>query len=87
MTNILFIQPDQHRYDCVGANGHPFLQTPNLDRLAATALCMVCGRHNTCRASARYVETFTAGGITGAHDMIDKHSVMDDDVVRVFWKI
>lgn len=32
--NILLIYSDQHRYDCVGANGHPFLQTPNLDRLA-----------------------------------------------------
>jgi arylsulfatase A-like enzyme len=32
--NILFIYSDQHRYDCVGANGHPLLQTPNMDRLA-----------------------------------------------------
>ena len=33
--NILFIYSDQHRYDCVGANGHPLLRTPNIDRLAA----------------------------------------------------
>lgn len=33
--NILLIHADQHRYDCVGCNGHPLLQTPNLDRLAA----------------------------------------------------
>lgn len=33
--NILLIQSDQHRYDCLGANGHPLLQTPYLDRLAA----------------------------------------------------
>lgn len=32
--NILLIHSDQHRYDCLGANGHPFLKTPNLDRLA-----------------------------------------------------
>jgi len=32
--NILFIHSDQHRFDCLGANGHPFLQTPHLDRLA-----------------------------------------------------
>lgn len=32
--NIVLIHTDQHRYDCVGANGHPFLQTPHLDRLA-----------------------------------------------------
>jgi len=34
MTNVLLIHSDQHRYDCVGANGHPFIRTPNLDRLA-----------------------------------------------------
>lgn len=33
-TNILLIHSDQHRYDCVGANGHPLVSTPNLDRLA-----------------------------------------------------
>jgi arylsulfatase A-like enzyme len=33
--SILLIQSDQHRFDCVGANGHPFLRTPSLDRLAA----------------------------------------------------
>ena len=32
--NYLIIHSDQHRYDCVGANGHPFIKTPNLDRLA-----------------------------------------------------
>ncbi|HVK02543.1 MAG TPA: sulfatase-like hydrolase/transferase, partial [Armatimonadaceae bacterium] len=32
--NILLIHADQHRYDCLGAHGHPFLKTPNFDRLA-----------------------------------------------------
>ncbi|HHH76280.1 MAG TPA: sulfatase, partial [Phycisphaerae bacterium] len=32
--NIILIYSDQHRYDCLGVNGHPLLQTPNLDRLA-----------------------------------------------------
>lgn len=32
--NILLIHSDQHRYDCLGVNGHPIVQTPNLDRLA-----------------------------------------------------
>ncbi len=32
--NILLIHTDQHRYDCIGANGHPLVQTPHLDRLA-----------------------------------------------------
>ena len=33
--NILLIHSDQHRFDCVGVNGHPLLKTPNLDRLAS----------------------------------------------------
>ena len=33
--NILLIHVDQHRHDCIGANGHPCAVTPNLDRLAA----------------------------------------------------
>jgi arylsulfatase A-like enzyme len=33
--NVLFITVDQWRGDCLGAAGHPVVQTPNLDRLAA----------------------------------------------------
>ena len=33
--NILFITADQFRADCLGAAGHPIIQTPNLDSLAA----------------------------------------------------
>jgi arylsulfatase A-like enzyme len=33
--NILVIYSDQHRFDCLGAHGHPQLKTPHLDRLAA----------------------------------------------------
>ena len=32
--NILLIHSDQHRFDCLGVNGHRLLQTPHLDRLA-----------------------------------------------------
>lgn len=32
--NIVFILTDDHRYDAIGFMGHPFLETPHLDRLA-----------------------------------------------------
>jgi len=32
--NIVLVHSDQHRYDCVGVNGHPIVQTPCMDRLA-----------------------------------------------------
>ena len=33
--NIVVILTDDHRYDAMGFLGHPFLKTPNFDRLAA----------------------------------------------------
>ena len=33
--NILFLMADQFRGDCVGADGNPAIQTPNLDRIAS----------------------------------------------------
>ena len=35
VRNILFIMYDQLRFDYLGCAGHPILQTPNLDALAA----------------------------------------------------
>jgi arylsulfatase len=32
--NVLVILADQHRWDCIGANGNPDIKTPNLDKLA-----------------------------------------------------
>jgi arylsulfatase A-like enzyme len=32
--NILLVHSDQHRHDCMGAAGHPLIETPALDRLA-----------------------------------------------------
>jgi N-acetylglucosamine-6-sulfatase len=33
--NVVFILTDDQRWDALGCAGHPFLKTPNLDRLAA----------------------------------------------------
>src|SRR6476659_11233654 len=32
--NILFIVTDDQRWDCLSCAGHPFLKTPNIDRIA-----------------------------------------------------
>lgn len=32
--NVLFILCDDIRWDCIGAAGHPYLKTPNIDRIA-----------------------------------------------------
>jgi Sulfatase len=33
--SIPLVHADQHRFDCLGVNGHPLLNIPNIDRLAA----------------------------------------------------
>lgn len=33
--NVLFVLTDDHRHDALGCAGHPWLDTPNLDRIAA----------------------------------------------------
>jgi arylsulfatase A-like enzyme len=38
VKNILFLFTDQLRYDAIGANGNKFVQTPNLDALAADSV-------------------------------------------------
>ncbi|GIX14124.1 MAG: hypothetical protein KatS3mg118_2083 [Paracoccaceae bacterium] len=49
VRNILFIMADQLRWDHLGCYGHPHLETPNIDRLAARGvrfdprLCAVAG--------------------------------------------
>src|ERR1051325_4128034 len=32
--NVLFILTDDQRWDCMSCAGHPFLKTPNIDRIA-----------------------------------------------------
>ncbi len=38
VPNILFINVDQQRYDCLGFTGNPIVKTPNIDNLAKTGM-------------------------------------------------
>ena len=70
--NILFIMADQLRYDYLGCNGHPSIQTPNIDALAArgvnftNAFCQsaVCGPSRMSFYTGRYVFTHGEHGTT-----------------------
>ncbi|MBP8952608.1 MAG: arylsulfatase [Armatimonadetes bacterium] len=45
--NILLLMTDQHRADCVGADGNPHIHTPNLDRIAREGVLFRCAYSST----------------------------------------
>ncbi|MBX3053167.1 MAG: sulfatase-like hydrolase/transferase [Caldilineaceae bacterium] len=62
-TNLLYILSDQHNRGALGCYGHPLVQTPNLDRLAARGTrftnayttCPICVPARASLATGRYV--------------------------------
>jgi arylsulfatase A-like enzyme len=63
MKNILFIMCDQLRYDYLSCAGHPYLDTPNIDKLASKGVRFtnayvqspVCGASRMSFYTGRYV--------------------------------
>jgi arylsulfatase A-like enzyme len=68
VRNILFIMFDQLRFDYLSCYGHPWLQTPNIDRLAARGVRFtrayvqspVCGAARMSAYTGRYVSSHGA---------------------------
>ncbi|MCH8830282.1 MAG: sulfatase-like hydrolase/transferase [Planctomycetes bacterium] len=62
-TNLLFILSDQHNRDASGCYGHPFVETPHLDRLAESGVrfdnaytnCPICVPARASLATGQYV--------------------------------
>lgn len=63
--NFLFIIADDHRWDHLSIMGHPFLETPNLDRLAAEGILFenafvttsLCGPSRASFLTGRYARS------------------------------
>ena len=64
-NNVLFIMCDQLRWDYLSCNGHPTLQTPNIDALAARGVNFtrayvqspVCGPSRMSFYTGRYMRS------------------------------
>ncbi|MEQ9811971.1 MAG: alkaline phosphatase family protein [Azospirillaceae bacterium] len=68
IRNVLFIMCDQLRWDYLSCYGHPHLETPNIDRLAARGLRFtrayvqspICGPSRMSFYTGRYVQSHGA---------------------------
>ncbi len=66
--NILFVMYDQLRFDYLGCAGHPHLETPNFDRVAAMGVRFtnayvqspICGASRMCFYTGRYAASHGA---------------------------
>ena len=70
--NVIFILVDDHRYDALGYLGHPFLKTPNLDRLAAQGVHFANAFVTTSLCSPS-----RASILTGLY--MNRHGVVDNN--------
>src|SRR2546423_3168132 len=76
--NIIFILTDDPRWDAVGCMGHPFLKTPNLDRIAREGAKFtnyfvtipLCSPSRACILSGQYAHK---------HGIIDNGFVINRD--------
>ncbi|MEX2260495.1 MAG: sulfatase-like hydrolase/transferase [Bryobacteraceae bacterium] len=84
--NILFIMVDEMRWDAMGCEKHPVVQTPNLDRLArdgvrfsnSYTVSPVCSPARACAFTGRYahVNGVTSNGISAHNGEIFLPSIL-----------
>ncbi|PHQ41597.1 hypothetical protein Z052_13920 [Halorubrum sp. C191] len=75
-TNVLLILSDEHRPDALGCAGHPHVETPNIDRLAAdgvrftNAYCSspLCVPSRASLATGRYIHEIEAWDNAAPYD-------------------
>jgi arylsulfatase A-like enzyme len=75
--NIIFVLTDDHRYDCLGAAGHPFLVTPNMDRLANEGIMFENAFVTTSLCSPSRA-SFLTGQYASVHGVINNFSRWDE---------
>lgn len=73
--NIILITTDQHRGDCIGIDGHPVVQTPNLDELATSGIRFRRGMTESpsCIPARRSLMTGMSSAAQGMVGMTDAH--------------
>lgn len=78
--NVVLILCDDHRFDCLGAAGHPFLETPHLDEMAKTGAMLTHAYVTTSLCSPSRASILT-GLYAHNHRVVDNYHPVDADLV------
>ena len=79
--NVIFILSDDHRYDAMGFMGKiPFLQTPNMDRMAQEGAHIRNAFVSTALCSPRRASIFT-GQYAHSHGVVDNNTDIPADTI------
>jgi N-acetylglucosamine-6-sulfatase len=76
--NILFILTDDHRADCMGVMGHPFLKTPAMDRIANEGVLFENAFVTTSLCSPSRA-SFLTGQYASVHGVINNFARWEED--------
>ena len=77
MPNIIFILTDDHRWDAFGCMDHPFLKTPNLDRIAGEGVMFENSFCTTSLCSPSRA-SFLTGQYGHTHGVKTNHTPWDE---------
>ena len=77
--NILFVLTDDQRFDALGCAGHPFLKTPNIDKLAARGI-----RFRNMFVTTSICAASRASILTGLHERTHKFTFQTPPIAAEF---
>ena len=75
--NVIFVLVDDHRYDAMGFVGHPFLETPHLDALAAGGIHLPNAFVTTSLCSPSRASILT-GQYMHNHRVVDNNNLVPE---------
>ena len=77
--NIIFVLCDDHRWDAMGNMGHPFLETPNMDRMVTEGIQFTNAYVTTSLCSPSRASILT-GQYAHNHHVVDNYNPVDKDL-------
>ncbi len=78
--NVVFVLCDDHRFDCLGAAGHPFLETPHIDALASQGAMLTHTYVTPSLCSPRRASILT-GQYAHNHRVVDNYHPVDPSLI------